>query len=142
MPGSICYNWAQKRQHMENIDLNDLAEHDPAWKALKAVLAVCLVAVLAVSSASILGPTTIKVTVNDYVGAALSGARVLSIGQPEEQMVLDGTTSQEGNMLVFSPVKPGEYQIQVSCAGYGSQVTQVTVQRGMIGNITFKLTVP
>jgi hypothetical protein len=98
--------------------------------------------VLALRSACIVGATALEVIVTDDTGAPLSGARVLSASQPGNQTVLDGTTSQEGNVLIFGTIEPGEYQLQVSCPGYALQTTQVTVQRGKTAEVTFKLKVP
>jgi hypothetical protein len=124
---------------MENEILSNKGDNWSAWRAKIALIAVCLIAALALRSACILGPTSIKVIVTDENNAAVSSARVLSESQPAEQNVLEGTTSQEGNMLIFNPVMPGEYQFQVSCPGYALQTTQITVQRGMVVSVNFKL---
>ncbi len=124
---------------MENVILNHSTEHRAVRRALFGILAGLIIVGLSAISVSMVEPTTLKVTVTDATGAALSGATVASIDQPESQMALQGMTSSQGNMLIFSPVEPGIYQIQVSCNGYVSQVMQVNIARGTVANVTFML---
>lgn len=105
-------------------------------------LAVVVTGAMALFMALQVGMTRIEVVVTDATGGPLISARVLSIIQPEGQSVLDGTTSEAGNMLIFNPVQPGEYKILVTRPDYAPQTTTVSVGRGRTAQVTFALSTP
>jgi hypothetical protein len=64
---------------------------------------------------------------------------VVSESQPSGQLKIDGITSEESPVVVFNNIKPGGYQIQVSCYGYAPQTLDVTVPAGQTENTVVKL---
>ena len=81
---------------------------------------------------------TLKVTVKDKDGAAISGASVSSTTQPSGQTSLTGTTGSDG-VVTFSNVKPGSYTIQATKSGYIQNTGPITVVSGETANLGITL---
>ncbi len=74
-------------------------------------------------------PGSLRVTVKDSSGKALSGTSVTSNKQPSGQSTLSGTTTTDGT-ITFTGLAVGNYTLQVSKSGYVSGSTQGTVASG------------
>ena len=73
--------------------------------------------------------TSLKVTVKDSGGKALSGVTVSSTKQPSGQTVLSGLTEADG-AITFTDLAVGDYTLQVSKSGYVSGSAQRLVSSG------------
>jgi Carboxypeptidase regulatory-like domain len=74
-------------------------------------------------------PGSIRVSVKDSGGNALSGAAVSSSKQPSGQTALSGTTATDGT-ITFTGLAVGNYTLQVSKSGYVSGSAQGAVASG------------
>jgi hypothetical protein len=74
-------------------------------------------------------PGSLRVTVKDSTGSALSGAAVSSTKQPSGQTALNGVTAADGT-LTFSGLAVGNYTLQVSKDGYVSGSANGAVASG------------
>ena len=82
-----------------------------------------------VPSSSVKPTTSLKVTVKDSGGKALSGVKVSSTKQPSGQTVLSGLTEADG-AIIFTDLAVGDYTLQLSKSGYVSGSTQGPVSSG------------
>jgi hypothetical protein len=82
-----------------------------------------------VPSSSVKPTTSLKVTVKDSGGKALSGVTVSSTKQPSGQTVLSGLTEADG-AIIFTDLAVGDYTLQLSKSGYVSGSTQGPVSSG------------
>ena len=74
-------------------------------------------------------PGSLKLTVKDSGGNALTGAAVSSTKQPSGQTALSGVTAADGT-VTFTGVAIGDYTLQVSKSGYVSGSAQGSVASG------------
>ncbi|MCX6654048.1 MAG: carboxypeptidase regulatory-like domain-containing protein, partial [Candidatus Bathyarchaeota archaeon] len=74
-------------------------------------------------------PGSLKLTVKDSGGNALTGATVSSSKQPSGQTALSGVTAADGT-VTFTSVAIGDYTLQVSKSGYVSGSSQGSVASG------------
>ena len=74
-------------------------------------------------------PGSLRVTVKDSGGNALSGAAVSSTKQPSGQTALSGVTAADGT-VTFTGLAVGNYTLQVSKSGYVSGSAQGAVASG------------
>jgi len=74
-------------------------------------------------------PGSLRLTVKDSSGNALSGAAVSSTKQPSGQTALSGTTVADGS-VTFTGLAVGNYTLQVSKSGYLSGTAQGAVASG------------
>jgi hypothetical protein len=64
----------------------------------------------------------------------------VSDSQPAGQLKINGITSEEtAGVVAFSDIRPGTYQIQVSCYGYSPETLEVTIRGGQTESIVVKL---
>jgi hypothetical protein len=84
---------------------------------------------LVVSDTIYVPPGSMKVTVKDSTGNALSGVAVFSTKQLSGQTVLSGVTSADSTVS-FTGVAVGNYTFQVSKSGYVSSSAQGSVASG------------
>ncbi len=81
---------------------------------------------------------TLKVTVKDKDGAAISGASISSTTQPSGQATLTATTGADG-VATFSDIKPGGYTFQASKNGYAQKSGSSNVADGETANLGLTL---
>ena len=82
---------------------------------------------------------SLAVSVTDTDGNPLWGAKVVSESQPDGQLKIDGITSEEAGGVVFTGIKSGKYEIQVSRYDYASTTLEVSVPSGGSENVSVKL---
>jgi hypothetical protein len=102
-----------------------------------AVLVAAIAIGMLAGCGSKVGNLTVSVT--DSSGNPLWGAKVVSEEQPEGQLKVDGITEQEKGGVIFSGIKAGAYQFQVSRYGFAPDTVNVTVRGGRTVSITVKL---
>jgi hypothetical protein len=97
-------------------------------KAIILSLLVALV-VFAAGACQDAATGTLRVKVQGADAGALSGAKVVSSSQPENQLKVTGLTGGDG-FVTFTAIKTGQYEFTVSRAGYVQQDFSVKVASG------------
>ncbi len=85
------------------------------------------------------GTGSLKVSVVDTSGNPVWGAKVVSEEQPAGQLKITGITEQEKGGVIFEGIKSGNYQLQISSAGFAPETLGVIVRGGNTESITVTL---
>ncbi|MCR4393424.1 MAG: carboxypeptidase-like regulatory domain-containing protein [Dehalococcoidales bacterium] len=76
--------------------------------------------------------------IRDESGNPLNGAKVVSQNSPENQLKVTGITNNDG-VVLFSGIKAGSYEFQISRFDYEPQTADVVVSSGVNNIVTITL---